>query len=211
MHNLPRCHFSARHQKVAAAVRAEHGIASRKLKAILLTGKLLNAQQLSTQNRAKKRLLVFADDRCRRYYQKHCLVMCPSQLCETTWISHSDIFFLGPQKRLPGHIWMFTCNAFMLTISAKIMKLLRLPRLAPLTSNAFVPFWSCVRVYLSRFLPHSAQLFYLEVRSTNLIPLCSVKSSICVPNSTANPLHRRNAASASASRSISDISTLEAY
>lgn len=45
------CSFSVPHQKVAAAVCTEHRVASRELKAILLTGGLLNARQISTRNR----------------------------------------------------------------------------------------------------------------------------------------------------------------
>lgn len=51
---------------------------------------------------------MFASDRCRRYYQKHCLVLCPPRVCEKKWISRGGIIFLGRQKRSPGRIWMLT-------------------------------------------------------------------------------------------------------
>lgn len=77
--------------------------------------------------RSKERLLVFAGDRCCRYYQKHCLVLCPPRVCEKKWISRGGIIFLGGLKWPPGHIWMLTGKAFPFTISTRIMKLLRLP------------------------------------------------------------------------------------
>lgn len=141
---------------MAAAVGAERGITSRKLKAISQTGRLLNARQISRRNRAKKGCLYLLMTDVGAITRSIVEVLCPPQLCEKTLIT---------QKRLPGHIWMFTYKALMLTIGAS----LSLRRVVPSTLNAVVRLVLCA-CFLCRGFDWQT-----------LIPLCSVKSSVCVP------------------------------